>query len=174
LSPLPLHAALPISALHLSHWSYARLARILRLSREELETLAWQARLHLARQLAAAQGRPLVLPAGPRDGASVRMTCPPFDARRPWTQVLLDDEWDSRERLSVQNHLMTCRSCQSALSASRTIYHSVEDLLVRLASGTEETADRYERFWTRVRRLRRPGASFLATLPGFFMRRDIL
>jgi len=120
-------------ALHNAQWSYARIAKILRVTPLVLQELAWRARLQLSGQI----------PLGPR---RLRANCPDYDARRPWTQRFLDEEIHSgQERLFFQNHLMACDSCRDSLSGCRDLYYSIEKKFPSLAPNRAET-DLLEKF----------------------------
>ena len=115
-------------ALHSGQWNYARVAAILKISTSELEQLAWRARIQLAEQI----------PLGPRN---LKPSCPPYDARQPWTQRFLDEEITSgQERFFFQNHLMACDSCRESLSGCRDLYYSIEKKFPNLTPAASETA----------------------------------
>jgi len=138
---LPPKARFVLAVLHGPYrWSWRRTARVFgwaasfetgntasaekmkELSGELLDLvarLAWSSRLELAWELG------LGYPSG---GGSTDITrsCPELDARAPWTQKFLDEEMQSREALFLQNHLMICRSCRSALEAARKVFHGVD------------------------------------------------
>jgi len=97
-------------------WSYARLSKILGMPGEEVEKLAWNARLQLC------VGMPY--PAGP---SILGAHCPQYHSTHPWTQGFLDDEITSaRDRLFLQNHLFVCDSCRDALSRCRHLTFKIE------------------------------------------------
>ncbi len=103
-------------SLHVGRWSYQRLGRILEFTIEQVQELAWSARLQLC-----ASGS---YPAGP---TAIGLSCPVYDPRKPWTQRFMDDEIGSkREFIFLQNHLMGCSSCSSLLSRTRDIHFKVE------------------------------------------------
>lgn len=102
--------------LHLGKWSYDRISRILQRSVEEVQELAWNARLKLNGDAA--------YPAGP---SRLGPTCPDYFPRRPWTQRFLDGEISSgRERLFLQNHLLSCEACHQTLARSREMYFRID------------------------------------------------
>jgi hypothetical protein len=111
-------------ALHLGQWTYARVGRILGVSVEEVQDLAWRARVQLSVNSS--------YPAGP---ASIGMNCPEYDSRKPWTQRFLDDEMTSAGDLFfLQNHLLACRGCSDALKRSRELYFRVEKELDQIVA----------------------------------------
>lgn len=94
-----------------------------------VQQLLWSART----QFAAAVG--LSIPAG---AAPRSPSCPEYRPREPWTQRFLDDELTVRERLFLQNHLMSCEGCRTGLDGARKLIGSIEAQLARrgvLASG---------------------------------------
>lgn len=102
--------------LHLGRWSYARLGRILGKTKEEVQELAWAARLELS-----LSG---IYPSGP---SSQSPQCPAYDPRRPWTQRFLDEEISSRgDLLFLQSHLQVCAQCNQALARCRNIYYKID------------------------------------------------
>jgi hypothetical protein len=107
-------------ALHAGRWSYARIARVMKLDAVGVEALAWKARTRLGIE------RGLV-PAGPK---ILGPSCPEYDFERPWSQRFLDEEIpNGRERIFLQNHLMACDSCRHALNRCRDLYFGAEKLL---------------------------------------------
>ena len=121
---LPVDQRFVLAGLHGARWSYSRLGRILGCSVEDVEKLAWNARIHLN----IPSLFPTVL-------GKVGASCPEFDPLRPWTQRFLDDEIASkRDQLFLQNHLMACASCQRTLDQSRVTYYEAEK---RVPLGSE-------------------------------------
>ncbi|MGK5083318.1 hypothetical protein WDW37_08420 [Bdellovibrionota bacterium FG-1] len=120
-------------ALHLGCWSYARLGRIFNRSREQIEEMAWKARMNWVTSDSS-----LSYPSG----APARGTrCPEYETRHPWTQRFLDEEMESgRERVFLQNHLMACDSCRQALGRCREVYYAIESKLPHLSSSTDGDA----------------------------------
>lgn len=117
-----------LSALHLGRWSYERLSRLLGVTPERIEELAWNARL----QLALSSTR--LAPVGGKGGAH----CPEYDAFRPWTQRFLDEEIRrGADLVFLRNHLMACDSCMQALNRCRDLYYSVERMLPRVDEATD-------------------------------------
>jgi hypothetical protein len=156
-------------ALHLGRWSYARLSRISGETPEQIEELAWGARLQLA-----ASEQVMIYPAG----ASVRGTnCPEYNSKRPWTQRFLDEEMSTgRERVFLQNHLMACDSCRGALTRCREVYYSIDRLLPRLNedSGDVQMIRNLEKISRSGLGIRKPmERTFLEGLAIFGSRRDI-
>jgi hypothetical protein len=117
-----------LSALHRGRWSYARLGRVLGVTAEQVEEMAWIARVNLATSAKSAGILPKVsYPAGARP---VGGSCPEYVSARPWTQRFLDDELPAgSQRLYFQNHLMACDSCRAALSRCRDLYYAIETLI---------------------------------------------
>lgn len=149
-----------LSALHAGSWSYSRLSRITGLPVEEVERLAWKARIRLASSYPAGAS-----PSGPH--------CPEYEADRPWTQRFLDDEVkDARQRLFLQNHLMACAGCRDVLTRCRSFYYEVERVLpvgTQERDAIESALSRVSR-WEKQRRL--PGG-WLESFVLFLNRRDI-
>jgi hypothetical protein len=144
--------------LHLGHWSYARLARILQVSEEKIEEMAWVARSRLSNG---------VYPSGP---GQLGTNCPEYDALRPWTQRFLDDEVSSsRERIFLQNHLMACEGCRQALSRFKELYFQVEKELSQHVSVSANEEDRFLFDWLKPAVDR----SFGESLRIFVRRRDV-
>jgi hypothetical protein len=109
-------------SLHLGKWSYQRLGRIFSKTEDEIQELAWGARLQFSSSMR--------YPAGP-SGSSAQ--CPSYDSSRPWTQRFLDDEIASgRDRLFLQTHLLACDSCNQALNRWRESYFKIEKELIRI------------------------------------------
>lgn len=119
-------------ALHLGRWSYARLSRVFGESVEQIEMMAWSARLQFA-----SNEKGVPYPAG----APVRgVHCPEYDPKRPWSQRFLDEEIVvGRERVYLQNHLMACASCREALNRCREAYYAIEQRLPHFSG--EESGD---------------------------------
>lgn len=160
-------------ALHLEHWSYARIARVFGESArapEEgaraVEIAAWRARL---RFLAMTPGLPY-----PTGAPARGLSCPEYDSARPWTQRFLDDEITSgRERLFLQNHLLACEACRGALRRCREAYYALEGALPARAADA--------RLLTALARASRQSVgirtptqrTFVETLAIFIRRREI-
>jgi hypothetical protein len=159
-----------LAALHLGRWSCARLARIFGLPVEQIEALAWGARVRL---ISSQKGLPY--PAG---ASTQGPNCPEYDSRRPWTQRFLDEEIASgRERLFFQNHLMACESCREALGRCRESYYAIERLLPRFSDedrGDRQMLRSLEAIAKRSLALRLPAdRTFAESLAVFVRRRDI-
>ena len=162
---------LVLGALHLAHWSYRRLARILSVEEGQIETLAWSARLRLASF--ANTSRPLYYPNGSKNPGT---HCPEYNPAAPWTQKFLDEEMPARERMFLQNHLMVCEGCRKALGTGRELYFRVDSMLPipRSVGGDEtlsEMAKTLERVWTRSYRLSRESLPSLRTAVEQFVAR---
>jgi hypothetical protein len=120
---LPPEARFVLSALHLGRWSYSRIGRILEIAPEQVEVLAWSARTILGAEISK-------IAIGGSKGSGIH--CPEYDLNRPWTQRFLDEEISSgQERVFLQNHLMACNACQSALNHCRDLYFAIERFLPR-------------------------------------------
>lgn len=112
-------------ALHRGQWSYARVAKLLRLKPDAVEHQAWSARTALARDLGVAH------PTGSPDSAlAAGAHCPEYDLSAPWTQRFLDDEiGNGTRRLFLQNHAMACDTCRSAIERCRKLLYAVEEAI---------------------------------------------
>lgn len=159
---LPLESRFVLAALHGGRWSYARLARILEETPEQIEERAWTARVELA----------VIYPAGAKARTS---SCPEYIPHRPWTQRFLDEEIGStRERLFLQNHLMACDSCREALNRCRNLYYSIEAMLPGAQGGAEQVQLELERICGTGRSLQnRIYVTFEQSLTPFLRRSDI-
>lgn len=157
-------------ALHAARWSYARVARVLSLAPEQVEELAWKARVELAAQ------KNTSLRSYPVAGGN-GLHCPEYNPNHPWTQRFFDEEFGSgREKLFLQNHLMACDSCRRALMLCREVYFSVEALIPRFDSMDQEDAlvQEFSRLNRQGKRLRDPSQlSFSDSLRIFFKRADV-
>ncbi len=161
---LPVDQRFILASLHCADWSYARLTRVLGRTVEDVEQLAWNARIQL--------NIPSVFPSalgvrGPH--------CPEYDPSRPWTQRFLDDEVESRrDQLFLQNHLMVCDSCRRTLEKSRVLYYEAEK---RVPSGQEadSLAEAVGRIWEKnPKRGRSLLEEFCRGAWAFLIRWDIL
>jgi hypothetical protein len=104
-----------LAGLYVGHWSYEKLSRSLALSVEEIESLAWRARLDV--------GCAKIYPAAP---AKRGPGCPEYRPEAPWTQRYLDQEIEAgRERFGLQQHLLLCRSCVECLQRYRQLQLNV-------------------------------------------------
>lgn len=147
-------------ALHSGRWSYARLERILALSVDQIQILAWSARLQVSTQIDAPKGNPpghkfkSIYPSAP----SIRgASCPDFDPHQPWFQRFLDDEITSRrDQVFLQNHLMVCDSCRHALDRCRAVYdradQEVKTALRKLGENHLEQEGRIEALRSVIKR----------------------
>jgi hypothetical protein len=121
-------------ALHLERWSYERIARVLQCTDEQVATRAWRIRVHLASQplpKSVEPSRRTTPVLGAVGVAPKRSSCPEFHALNPWTQRFLDEEYGSRELVFLQNHLMACDDCRTALNRCRELYFHVEKMIPR-------------------------------------------
>jgi hypothetical protein len=122
--------------LHSGRVSYKRLARLLETTPEEVQSLAWIART----QIASSPEVRLQAP-HPLGTSRLKQSCPEFDATRPWTQKLLDDEMGSPELGFLQNHTSICEDCRRSLSMTRTFYYAVEKWVPVAQTGGGEEAE---------------------------------
>lgn len=153
-------------ALHFERWSYARLARVLAWTEEQVATRAWKLRVHLASQKRDSS-RPMAV-LGAVGVAPRKATCPEFQALNPWTQRFLDEEFKPRESLFLQNHLMGCEECRGALSRCRDLYYQVEKMIPEVKTdGWENLAEVY----SQVRRTVEPSTVTTAQAVRTFLRR---
>lgn len=107
--------------LHSGRASYKRLSRILAISSDDVQTIAWSARCQIA-------SSPDLRAQAPHPFGSLitKHSCPEFDSTKPWTQKLLDDEMGTQQLAFIQNHLAVCSGCQRALTSTREFYYAVE------------------------------------------------
>lgn len=110
--------------LHSGQVSYARLSRMLEKSVEDIQTLAWQARLKVA-----GSAEVQLKFRHPVGGGKLKHSCPEYLEERPWPQKLLDDEMKSTELTFIQNHTLVCENCVRVLRQSRDLYYAVEKLI---------------------------------------------
>lgn len=113
-------------ALHSGRWSYARIARVLNETPESVQSMGWNARVHLASHRG--------YPAGSR---SATASCPEYDLRTPWTQKFLDEEVKGQEKLFLQNHLQVCSSCRDALMRAKEVFFRAEAMLLEVRRASE-------------------------------------
>lgn len=155
-----------LSALHSGRWSYARLARLLGREVEDIERIAWAARLHLVSTPELRMKHALEHPTGGGHGAS----CPEYEPSRPWTQRFLDDELQGAERHFLQSHLMACDPCRLALGRCRKLYYSVEAEIPK-AIEPDRRARVFERVVDEARKVRSPiERTFIESLAVFARR----
>lgn len=154
-----------LAALHLGRWSYRRLSRVMGFTPEQVEEIAWSARVQLA---ASASG---LAPLGGKVGAH----CPQYESHRPWTQRFLDEEIRlGADRIFLQNHLMACDSCMQALNRCRDLYYSVERILPKVEGSDDAVV-------LELREIHRQGLRLLAwnrdtlarSLVAFARQRDV-
>ncbi len=107
--------------LHSGRLSYRKLAAVLSTTPEEIQSVAWTARMHVAASPELRRQAP-----HPSGSSHLKQSCPEFDRTRPWTQKLLDDEMGSKELSFVQNHTAICADCRRALAMTRELYYAVE------------------------------------------------
>ena len=122
---LPHEQRLVLIGLHLGKWSYLRLSRILGRDRDEVQKLAWKARVEMSYDSS--------YPSAP---VSKGLSCPEYDSRKPWTQRFLDGETGTTgDCLFLQRHLLECSGCREALARTRETYYRVSQ---ELDERTEE------------------------------------
>lgn len=132
---LAVEERLVLSALHVGHWSYERIGRILGRTPIQVQELAWSARLYLL----TTPGRPISAP-HPTGSARAGLNCPDYNPRSPWTQAFLDEELSKQQKLFIQDHLQTCPVCTQALSSARSFYYAVDAQIPRSQYATSSTA----------------------------------
>jgi hypothetical protein len=118
-------------ALHSGKWSYERVARVIGETVESLQSIAWNARVHLAFNYR--------YPAGSKP---ISTSCPEYDQRKPWTQKYLDDEYRGEERLFLADHLGTCKSCREALIRAKEVFFQVDSMVAEVSRVAERKAER--------------------------------
>jgi hypothetical protein len=110
--------------LHSGQVSYARLSRVLGQTVENIQAIAWQARLKVAGSAEVQlQFR------HPIGAGKLKHSCPEYLEDRPWSQKLIDDEMKSTELTFIQNHTLVCESCARVLRQTRELYYAVEKLI---------------------------------------------
>jgi hypothetical protein len=107
--------------LHSGRVSYRRLARLLEISEEDVQTIAWSSRTRMGTSPELRLQAP-----HPTGSSHVLASCPEFDTSRPWTQKLMDDEMGQSQLAFLQGHLSECRVCKRALDSTREFYYAVE------------------------------------------------
>ena len=161
-----------LTALHLEHWSYSRIARVLGVEARLIAPWAWATRMKLCFQETSHSGD-LEYPKGP---TSLGPACPEFDISEPWTQRLLDDECGKRERVFLQSHLMVCATCRKSLDATRKMVFRVESMIPvkEAARETEAAADELSRIWQEGEASYRPlKTTFKQSLNSYFNRTSV-
>ncbi len=121
-------------ALHIGRWSYDRLAKILGRPVDEIQEIAWSARIKL---VTSSVGGPIeqYYPHGPH---ALSTSCPSYHSTRPWPQRFLDEEIPSaREQVFLKEHLLECTSCSQFLARCREGYFKVEKEVERLSTDPE-------------------------------------
>ena len=156
-----------LTALHLEKWGYSRVARTLGIESGLIETWAWATRIKYCFQEMQSE---VEYPRGP---VSIGTSCPEYNASAPWSQRLLDDESDKRERLHLQNHLMGCASCRKILDTTRRMIFNIEKM-IPVASSSEEmdfAASRIDEIWKSGEAIFRPSSiTFRSSLLHFLRR----
>ena len=153
-----------LTALHVEKWPYEKICRILNLEDALVESWAWSTRMKYAFQELETD---LSYPRGP---VTLGPSCPDYNASSPWTQRLLDDELQKRDRLFLQNHLMGCQNCRKSLELTRKLFFKIESLIpvTDAYQETEEAALRIHRAWKSGESAFRPIKTTLAeSLIGF-------
>ncbi len=113
-----------LAFLHSGQVSYARLSRVLGQSVENIQTIAWQARLKVA-----GSAEVQLKFRHPTGAGKLKHSCPEYLEDRPWSQKLIDDEMKSTELAFIQNHTLVCESCARVLKQTRELYYAVEKLI---------------------------------------------
>lgn len=155
-----------LSLLHLSDWSYAKIARVLRRSEVVVSRSAWAARLHLGT---------LVAPDLHPHGSAVRGPhCPSYDPMDPWTQKFLDEEIRGENFHNLQLHLMNCPSCRGALNRCRDLYYKVEGVIPELKNekALKESKSYLNSIWRQSQRAKGSGR-IIQSFEAMFERQDI-
>lgn len=132
-----------LTALHVEHWSYGRIARVLGVDPSLIAPLAWATRIKFIFQETQA---PLEYPSGP---TSLGPNCPEFNPTEPWPQRMLDEELGKKERLFIQNHAIGCPRCMKTLELARRMLFRIEGLIPVAASSREidESSTRLMEIW---------------------------
>lgn len=127
--------------LHSGRASYKRLSRLMGISTEEVQTLAWISRTRIASSPEMRLQAP-----HPMGSSNLKHSCPEYDSTRPWTQKLLDDEMNGQELAFIQNHTAVCSDCARALRGAREFYYGVEKMipLTPVKEGTEQLGLRFK------------------------------
>jgi|GEM_PF-5642807 len=159
---------LTLAALYHGHWSYRRLARVLSLTVDQVQELAWGARMYLA---TAPTGRSYV----PHPVGSGGPSCPEYAPGRPWTQKFLDEEMTTQERTFIQMHAERCTPCQQALSRARQLYYAVLASVPALDSARSMTvvSQLGETFNDALKFIERDRTTFFDSLEPLVKRWDI-
>jgi hypothetical protein len=119
---LSIHQRFVLMALHGLNLSYRELMDCSGLSPDELESIAWSARVQLS-------GLNRVPPAAMRSSPY----CLEYNPKRPWTQMLMDDEFKpAMEKVSLQKHVLSCSDCARVLHAGQEIYYSADTKMIQL------------------------------------------
>ncbi len=157
-----------LSSLHLARWSYVRIGRILDIEERLIPEIAWTTRLSLT--LVPGVDFNSVHPTGTHHLA---VNCPEYQKENPWTQKFLDDEFPKNQKIFLQNHSISCKTCQESLTRCRTLYYSVDGLLPR-PENTEEKIKLLNHIYLKIQKLQHPlQQSFLDSLRIFSERPKI-
>ncbi|MBC7385030.1 MAG: hypothetical protein H7301_02570 [Cryobacterium sp.] len=121
--------------LHSGRASYRRVARLLSITSEDVQAIAWQARV----QIASSPDVRMTAP-HPSGSSKLKQSCPEYDPAKPWMQKFIDDEMGTPELSFLQNHTAVCPDCQRALNSTREFYYAVEKWvpLSVVTANTEE------------------------------------
>ncbi len=133
-----------LTAAHIEKWNYERIARTLGIESRLIEPWLWAVRLKFCFQETQSSG--LEYPRGPGSAGPV---CPEYNATSPWTQRLLDDELEKRERVFLQNHLIACEKCRKTLDLARKFLFKTESMIPLRESSHEldQACDRVFQSW---------------------------
>lgn len=128
---LSLGGRLALVSLKARALDYAGIGRVLGVSADEVEKLAWKCRVTLGGDAAY----PL---------ASIRRTaiCPDYDPSAPWTQAYLDHSGQTTraERFFLETHLRECDDCRAMLSRARAVMAHADAEIDRAAPDPAQDA----------------------------------
>lgn len=120
-------------ALHLQHWSYKRLANVLKTTTIQIEEWAWLSRIHFLNHYAREKE---VKDFFMRSRQPQKSDCPSSVGKHPWPQRFLDECLHSiEEQGSLKNHLFICHSCRERLNAYRIIYFWIDAKMREVANS---------------------------------------
>ncbi|MEK6577842.1 MAG: hypothetical protein AABZ55_01330, partial [Bdellovibrionota bacterium] len=140
--------------LHLGKWSYARLARVIGTTADNVQKIAWKARLQVSTELP--RSVPLQYPTGNK---SVSANCPEYHSDSPWTQRFLDNEFSTgAEKLFLQQHLIACASCRATLEQGKAVYYAVDASIPRLDARSSDLPN-LERVLRKAKLVHRPAST---------------
>ena len=172
-----------LAALHLRHWTYERIGKIVNQPTSQIESTAWRMRIHLA-SLHRKDQPSVPYPAAGAQGAK----CPEFNPMAPWTQRFLDRQCISTQKVFLESHLAICQSCQGTLQRSRRVFYAAEQFIPRMDGNTRvpvgsgvtknmglETAEKaYEKILRHAEAIHNPSPfGFLNSLKIFFRKKDV-